>query len=121
MEAPDTTWKVSPPGESAVFEHLCGLNFTIAKDEGEPARAPEIVLVLSVVRRGREPTVEARGRRIGNVVLIESPVAAFYPGFIESRRLAKADRNRRCRSLRRRRRHFDFTLIAVTEEQGQLH
>jgi molecular chaperone DnaK (HSP70) len=127
-KAPETTRKVSPLLASQRYlEHLCeAWNYTIARDVKENRlEHQEIVLTVpaSFDAVARELTVEAaRGAGLENVVLIEEPQAAFYSWIQSShegwrKQVEIGDVVLVCDVGGGT---SDFTLIAVTEEQGQL-
>jgi molecular chaperone DnaK (HSP70) len=127
-KAPETTRKVSPLVASQRYlEHLCeAWNFAIAGDVKENRlEHQEIVLTVpaSFDAVARELSIEAaRGAGLENVVLIEEPQAAFYSWIQAShegwrKQIEIGDVVLVCDVGGGT---TDFSLIAVTEEQGQL-
>jgi molecular chaperone DnaK (HSP70) len=127
-KAPDTTRKVSPLLASQRYlEHLCeAWNFVVARDvKANRLEQQEIVLTVpaSFDAVARELTVEAaRAAGLENIVLLEEPQAAFYSWIQAShegwrKQIEVGDVVLVCDVGGGT---TDLTLIAVSEEQGQL-
>ena len=127
-KAPDSTRKVSPLEASQRYlEHLCeAWNFVVARDVKENRlEQQEIVLTVpaSFDAIARELTMEAaRAAGLENVVLLEEPQAAFYSWLQAThegwrKQIEVGDVILVCDVGGGT---TDFTLIAVSEENGQL-